>query len=514
LIKGSVTHYDRERIGTLLSEHFSVDHVPVSKGSTLNTDLLRSIHKKIFPTGDSSKRVELLFSELLVHFGEASEDLDFSAGSTITQHGYRKLLRAATGAEFCFVLNYADHEVSAEYADVLEESYGFSKTVTGKVPFMDSDAGSKVIFYATRKCKTEPSKTFFASARVSSIVEVAEGEFRANLEGFERFSSPVSREFVEIAGRNEQHGIVEISQSTFDQIYAAGKSEAMAIEQDELDILEHETLMHRNELLPMIEGLTDHSPQIILTGPPGTGKTHLAQKLANYVISDGRRVEGTNRVRVVQFHPSYGYEDFVEGLKPASNPAGGIDFKVVPGIILQLAAEIEKDGLPRVLIIDEINRANLPRVFGELMYLLEYRDQEISLTQTKSFKLPQKLKIIGTLNTADRSVQSIDLALRRRFDFFEVAPNVEVLKKFFSLKGNINQLGESLFSGFELLNSHLEREIGDRHLLVGHSYFMRPEMTHETLSRIWNQQLYPLIEDYFFDQPKLAEEFSYEKYWG
>jgi hypothetical protein len=513
MISGSVIKVTREILAEELAKHFNVPFVSPKKGSTLTTDFLRSIHAQVFPSGDSSQKVEDLLGDLLGHFGGTIEASDHSIGSTITQHGYRKLLRLATAKRYSFVLNYADHEVSSEYQDVLEESYGFSSTVTGKVPFLESDASSRVLFYATSKCKTEPTKTYFATAEVISIEEFLPGQFRAKLTNFQRFTNPVPRELVSIDGRNEQHGIVEITNETFEAIEAAGSGEKANIVLDELDDLENDTNMHRDELLPIIQSLTDASPQVVLTGPPGTGKTFLAQKIAKYLLAGDGKVSPEKRVRVVQFHPSYGYEEFVEGLKPTSNNHGGLDFQVIPGVIVQMAKQIESDGLPRVLIIDEMNRANLPRVFGELMYLLEYRNQEISLAQSKAFQLPHQLMIIGTLNTADRSVQSIDLALRRRFDFFEVAPNVEILKKHFKKLGNKNELGESLYAGFVALNEHLEREIGDRHLLIGHSYFMAKNMNAQSLRHIWDQQLQPLIEDYFFDQPQVTGDFYLEKYW-
>jgi hypothetical protein len=221
---------------------------------------------------------------------------------------------------------------------------------------------------------------------------------------------------------------------------------------DELDELEKSTFWSKDKLLPLIESLQDSSPQIVLTGPAGTGKTHIAKSLANYLLY-GQTENPKDLIKIIQFHPSYGYEEFVEGLRPIANSQGSIEFQTVPGVILQLARRIEEDGLPRVLIIDELNRANVPKVFGELMYLLEYRDDKISLQLSESFSLPSNLYIIGTLNTADRSVQGLDLALRRRFDFFEIVPDVNILRSHFQSGFGENKIGEKLFVGFEKLNS-------------------------------------------------------------
>ena len=260
----------------------------------------------------------------------------------------------------------------------------------------------------------------------------------------------------------------------------------------------------------VISGLLDGSPQIILTGPPGTGKTFGAKKVAEHLLRTQGIKDTESNIRIVQFHPSYGYEEFVEGLRPESTENG---FRFAPqfGILIQMALGVLEDEKPRVLIIDEINRANIPRVFGELMYLLEYRDSKIDLMyHAEKFALPPNLYIIGTMNTADRSVQGIDLALRRRFDFFELKPDVKVLRNWY--KNKENELGESLFQGFINLNQHLENQVG-KHLAIGQSYLMRPTMNTKALAMIWDQQLMPLIEEYFFDRPNLLSDFSKENYW-
>lgn len=161
--------------------------------------------------------------------------------------------------------------------------------------------------------------------------------------------------------------------------------------------------------------------QAIFYGPPGTGKTFLAEHLAKHIVG------GTDgMINCIQFHPAYSYEEFMQGIRPESDEKGNLKFDLKPGRFMEFCEKARGKG-PCVLIIDEINRANLPRVFGELMYLLEYRENEVPLAGGKLFSIPQNVYIIGTMNTADRSIALVDHALRRRFAFIELSPEYEVL---------------------------------------------------------------------------------------
>ncbi|WP_372463700.1 McrB family protein [Arthrobacter hankyongi] len=251
--------------------------------------------------------------------------------------------------------------------------------------------------------------------------------------------------------------------------------------------------VQRGDLQEIVELLQTRN-QIVFYGPPGTGNTYLAGKIARYLAGE----EHGDHVKTVQFHPSYAYEDFFEGYRPAQGEGGQIGFSLEPGPLRRIAAEGNRDK-PFFLIIDEMNRGNLAKVFGELYFLLEYRDQSINLqySPTETFVLPPNLFIIGTMNTADRSIAMVDAAIRRRFAFVELHPQegmVEgMLARYLEAQGK-DPLRARLL---DALNSELEA--GDRDLMVGPSYFMKAHAgTDVGLERIWRYELLPLLEEHFF----------------
>ena len=240
--------------------------------------------------------------------------------------------------------------------------------------------------------------------------------------------------------------------------------------------------------------------QAIIYGPPGTGKTYIAEKLAKHLVSGGNGFQ-----ELIQFHPSYGYEDFIQGLRPKAREGGGLDYPMVAGRFFEFCEKAGEKSGKCVLIIDEINRANLARVFGELMYLLKYRDQEVPLAGGGALKIPKNVRIIGTMNTADRSIALVDYALRRRFAFLALYPNHEILEAYHQKKG-------TAFPANKLISilKQLNQDIGDPHYEIGISFFLREDLE-EQVENIWKMEIEPYLEEYFFDQPDRAGEWKWQK---
>ena len=260
------------------------------------------------------------------------------------------------------------------------------------------------------------------------------------------------------------------------------------------------------EFLENIKALLEDKKQVIFQGPPGTGKTFLAQALAKHLAGS------ENRVTLVQFHPSYAYEDFVQGFRPTPLKGGQPGFDLRDGPLLEIAkrAAADKDK-NYYLIIDEINRGSVAKVFGELYFLLEYRKRPTKLQYSNdSFSLPENLYIIGTMNTADRSIALVDLALRRRFYFVEFHPDEEpvksVLRRWLTAKG----LGHMAWVA-DIVDRANEKLRDDRHAAIGPSYFMKDGLDDDAVERIWKHSVLPYIEERRFGGEQATDDFELHK---
>ena len=264
------------------------------------------------------------------------------------------------------------------------------------------------------------------------------------------------------------------------------------------------------EFLSEINVLLEDKKQVIFQGPPGTGKTYVAQALAEHLAGS------EDRVTLVQFHPSYAYEDFVQGYRPDSTDGGQLTYQLREGPLMRAAkaAECNPDA-KHFLIIDEINRGNLAKVFGELYFLLEYRNEDIRLQYTdEPFALPENLYIIGTMNTADRSIALVDLALRRRFYFVEFHPDrwpIEGLLRRY-LEKNPPAADWDVAGLVDRANALLSDE---PNAAIGPSYFMKPGLDEAAVERIWKYGVLPYIEERLFgqDDGRLAD-FDLDKMLG
>ncbi len=257
------------------------------------------------------------------------------------------------------------------------------------------------------------------------------------------------------------------------------------------------------DFLNRVLRLADDRGQVVFYGPPGTGKTYVARKLAGYIARGGGTVEK------VQFHPSYAYEDFVEGYRPKLVDKN-VTYEVVDGPLKRIAAAAQsRKDVVHVLVIDELNRANVAKVLGELLFLLEYREEEITLQYSDtSFSLPDNLRIIATMNTADRSVALVDAALRRRFHFVPFFPDTA------PIDGLLRRWLTAERPGLLWVADVVERAnalLDDRNLAIGPSHFLRPGLEESDVQLAWEHSVLPYLEEYFFSDPGRLPEFALDR---
>ncbi|HOO54004.1 MAG TPA: AAA family ATPase [Methanothrix sp.] len=285
-------------------------------------------------------------------------------------------------------------------------------------------------------------------------------------------------------------------------------------------------LKSHSKIISRIKSILGRKGQVILYGPPGTGKTYWAERAAfelaaqsNFQIrfdqlSDDQRSlitgdgESFGAVRTCCFHPAYGYEDFIEGYRP-EQADGQMIFSLRDGVFKRLCKDaLDEPETSFYLIIDEINRGDIPRIFGELMTIIEKdkRGKSITLpTSREQFKVPSNVSIIGTMNTADRSIALLDAALRRRFGFIELMPDQSVL-------GDATVSGINLGRWLEALNLRICEHVGKdaRNLQIGHSYLLKDDGTpiadFSEFARALHEEIIPLLEEYCYEDYNTLEK--------
>ncbi len=377
--------------------------------------------------------------------------------------------------------------------------------------FIDAKAGDKVICY-----ETTPQKQIMALAIVS---KENDGQ-RIWFEKVESLTTPIPfamiKENPDLANlefmQNGRGSFFKVTKEEYgilmDIIRESNKGAGHEVNYEKYtreDFLE-EVFMSKEDLINL-ENLLINKKNIILQGAPGVGKTYCAQRLAYEMMG----VKDDSRVSLIQFHQNYSYEDFILGYKPS-----GSDFELQRGIFYKFCISAANDpDKPYFFIIDEINRGNLSKIFGELMMLIEkgYRGKKLTLAyKDEKFYVPKNLYIIGMMNTADRSLAMIDYALRRRFSFYEMRPGFqsEGFKKYQAALGNehfnkliekieeLNQAiakDESLGSGFEL----------------GHSYFSEQNSVDDAwLHQVINYDIIPMLQEYWFDNRSEVKKWEAE----
>jgi 5-methylcytosine-specific restriction protein B len=259
----------------------------------------------------------------------------------------------------------------------------------------------------------------------------------------------------------------------------------------------------------LLANLLRNKKNIIMQGAPGVGKTFAAKRLAYSIMG----IKDPNRVMMIQFHQSYSYEDFIMGFRPAST---GFELKKGPFYNFCKKAELDLEN-DYYFIIDEINRGNLSKIFGELFMLIENDKRGVALQllySDEKFSIPENIYIIGMMNTADRSLAMLDYALRRRFAFFEFSPafRTDVFRQY--LQNKNNKKFNNLIAVIERLNIAIENDDSlGRGFRIGHSYFCTDKPIDDMwLNGVITYEIIPLLNEYWFDEPNKVKDWEYRLY--
>jgi 5-methylcytosine-specific restriction enzyme B len=308
--------------------------------------------------------------------------------------------------------------------------------------------------------------------------------------------------------RNNQGSLFKLEKNEYDAI--VNRDVNSQYEEYALSDALRELFISETELDNIIKSL-NYKKNIILQGPPGTGKTFMAKRLAHLLLEE----KDQTKIEMVQFHQSYSYEDFIQGYRPTDDGK----FKLENGVFYRFCKKAQSDlDKKYIFIIDEINRGNLSKIFGELMLLIESdkrgNDYGVSLTYFHSndskFYIPDNVYIIGTMNTADRSLAMVDYALRRRFVFINVMPNFNQNFENELINNGVDEgIVERIVSRIESLNQQIKEDANlGKGFQIGHSYFCNFHNSsgdEDWYKFIVQHEIGPLLEEYWFDNEDKAQ---------
>ncbi len=410
-------------------------------------------------------------------------------------------------AHSCFILTqYSD----SKYDDVEGEQYQYDSQKPNSRKLLE---GSKFIIQS----KIYNENCFVGYGKIESISQNSDtnekGElitkFVAKFLEYEKLDPPKIRTddiYSEIKSQKAYESQPPLILPITRQLYK--KITGQDLEEDKEEIIGMKTDYSRTV------NILRRKKNIILYGPPGTGKTYTAKKIAELIIKETTNEENNPKLDLknnvsVTFHQSYGYEEFLEGIKPTPTK-NGILYHIVPGIFKEFCNIARKNSNQNfVMVIDEINRGNISKIFGELITIIENdkRGQSVKLAYSKEdFNVPPNIHIIGTMNTADQSLTHMDAALKRRFSLVEVMPNPSLLKT--------TKSGIPLGTLLEKINYRIITN-GSRDNQIGHSYFMdngKSIDSTEDLQFVFATDIIPLLRDYFYDDENLLKEILGEQF--